>query len=109
HLHVQNVDLQCIADGGAPDVDGPSNKVRPWTWLQRFERSKVIARDQAKIIRQRLFAACGKAVERHGVAGADFQDGRRVAVQVAPYHVLWSARYLIAARHKSAPINFKKS
>ena len=56
-LYVENVDLQRIADSGASDIDGPGQEMRARAGRQRFERRKIIARDQVDIVRQGLLSS----------------------------------------------------
>src|SRR3984957_13067141 len=45
-------------------------------------------------------------MQRDRIARVYFQDVRRVAVKVSPYHVLGSAGYLIATWHSWAPADY---
>src|SRR5260370_10462113 len=46
-------------------------------------------------------------MQRDRVARAHFQDVRRAAIKVSPYHVLGSTGYLVATRHKWAPAEYR--
>src|ERR1700733_10328936 len=47
-------------------------------------------------------------MQRDRVARAYFQDVRRAAIKVSPYHVLRNAGYLVATRHSWAPADYVK-
>src|SRR5690348_5778423 len=102
-LHIQDIDLQGISDGGASDIDGARDEMGTGAGLQRFKGEQVVGRYGAQIIRKRFLPACGKAVHGHGVARGDLEDGFHGAIEVAPYHILWCAWYFVATWHLRAP------
>src|SRR6202171_3099825 len=48
-------------------------------------------------------------MQRDRVARAHFQDVRRAAIKVSPYHVVGSTGYLVATRHKWAPAEYRRA
>src|ERR1700681_3998758 len=46
-------------------------------------------------------------MQRDRVARVHFQDVRRAAIKVSPYHVLGGTGYLVATRHKWAPAEYR--
>ena len=99
NLHIEDVDLQRIADLRAFHVNRAGDEV--WTGSGRkcFQRLQIIGGNAAEIVGKGFFSAGGETVKRDGVAGIHGQNGWVRAVEIPPNHVFRGGRNFVSSGH----------